>query len=79
MIKKYNSEPNKEEAIELVRHGDLVRFEHIATRRLLHSHKELAPISKKHFQVTGYGEVYIYIYIYLFICSYTYLYSSYIY
>lgn len=42
---------------ELVKHGDLVRLEHITTRRNLHSHKEIAPISKKHYQVTGYGEV----------------------
>lgn len=41
----------------LVKHGDLVRLEHIITRRNLHSHKEIAPISKKHYQVTGYGEV----------------------
>lgn len=41
----------------LVKHGDLVRLEHVITRRNLHSHKEIAPISKKHYQVTGYGEV----------------------
>ncbi|XP_011504680.1 PREDICTED: protein O-mannosyl-transferase 2 [Ceratosolen solmsi marchali] len=41
---------------ELVRHGDLIRLEHVITRRNLHSHKEIAPISKKHYQVTGYGE-----------------------
>ncbi|XP_046479976.1 protein O-mannosyl-transferase 2 isoform X9 [Neodiprion pinetum] len=40
----------------LVKHGDLIRLEHIVTRRNLHSHKEVAPISKKHYQVTGYGE-----------------------
>lgn len=31
-------------------------MEHLATRRNLHSHKEQAPITKKHYQVTGYGE-----------------------
>ncbi|KAJ8941353.1 hypothetical protein NQ314_010416 [Rhamnusium bicolor] len=36
--------------------GDLIRLEHIATKRNLHSHKEQAPITKKHYQVTGYGE-----------------------
>ncbi|XP_023311585.1 protein O-mannosyl-transferase 2 [Anoplophora glabripennis] len=54
VIKKYNSEPNSD--VEIVRSGDLVRLEHIATRRNLHSHKEQAPITKKHYQVTGYGE-----------------------
>ncbi|XP_054011086.1 protein O-mannosyl-transferase 2 isoform X1 [Hylaeus anthracinus] len=41
---------------QLVRHGDLIRLEHVVTHRNLHSHKEFAPISKKHYQVTGYGE-----------------------
>ena len=41
----------------LVKHGDLIRLEHVITHRNLHSHKEIAPISKKHYQVTGYGEV----------------------
>jgi dolichyl-phosphate-mannose-protein mannosyltransferase len=45
------------EPVELVRHGDLIRLEHVLSRRNLHSHNEQAPISKKHFQVTGYGEV----------------------
>ncbi|EFN85014.1 Protein O-mannosyl-transferase 2 [Harpegnathos saltator] len=40
----------------LVKHGDLIRLEHVITRRNLHSHKEIAPISKKHYQITGYGE-----------------------
>ncbi|KAJ8925580.1 hypothetical protein NQ315_009420 [Exocentrus adspersus] len=54
LIKKYNREPQDD--IEIVRSGDLIRLEHIATRRNLHSHKEQAPITKKHYQVTGYGE-----------------------
>ncbi|XP_076166055.1 protein O-mannosyl-transferase 2 [Ptiloglossa arizonensis] len=40
----------------LVKHGDLIRLEHVVTHRNLHSHKEFAPMSKKHYQVTGYGE-----------------------
>lgn len=47
----------KSDQVEIIKHGDLVRFEHLPTRRNLHSHKEMAPITKKHYQVTGYGEV----------------------
>lgn len=39
-----------------VRDGDLVRLEHVVTKRNLHSHFEVAPITKRHYQVTGYGE-----------------------
>ncbi|CAH0550291.1 unnamed protein product [Brassicogethes aeneus] len=54
LIKKYNSEDIS--GVNIVKNGDLVRLEHIATKRNLHSHKEQAPITKKHYQVTGYGE-----------------------
>lgn len=51
-------ELEKEEGeVRLVRSGQLVRLEHVVTHRNLHSHKEQAPLTKKHFQVTGYGEV----------------------
>ena len=39
-----------------VRDGDLVRLEHVVTKRNLHSHFEFAPITKRHYQVTCYGE-----------------------
>ncbi|XP_018402294.1 PREDICTED: protein O-mannosyl-transferase 2 [Cyphomyrmex costatus] len=55
LVKKFDMDVISPEP-ELVKHGDLVRLEHITTRRNLHSHKEIAPISKKHYQVTGYGE-----------------------
>ncbi|XP_074027332.1 protein O-mannosyl-transferase 2 [Leptinotarsa decemlineata] len=55
IIKKYNSEVTTEE-VEIVRNGDLVRLEHVSTKRNLHSHKDQAPITRKHYQVTGYGE-----------------------
>ncbi|KAL3288485.1 hypothetical protein HHI36_002927 [Cryptolaemus montrouzieri] len=54
IIKKYNSDVTED--VDLVRNGDLIRLEHLATRRNLHSHKEHAPVTKKHYQVTGYGE-----------------------
>lgn len=44
-------------AVEFVRNGDLIRLEHVQTKRNLHSHREKAPITKKHHQITGYGEV----------------------
>ncbi|XP_034077787.1 protein O-mannosyl-transferase 2 [Gymnodraco acuticeps] len=40
---------------DLVRHGDIIRLEHVETTRNLHSHLHEAPLTKKHFQVTGYG------------------------
>ncbi|XP_030575483.1 protein O-mannosyl-transferase 2 isoform X2 [Archocentrus centrarchus] len=40
---------------DLVRHGDIIRLEHKETTRNLHSHLHVAPLTKKHFQVTGYG------------------------
>uniref|UniRef100_A0A8C2ZVK7 Protein O-mannosyl-transferase 2 n=1 Tax=Cyclopterus lumpus TaxID=8103 RepID=A0A8C2ZVK7_CYCLU len=42
-------------ASDLVRHGDIIRLEHKETTRNLHGHLHEAPLTKKHFQVTGYG------------------------
>ena len=72
-VKKFNKPTplwNSTDPIELVRNGDLVRLEHRPTRRNLHSHKEPAPVSRKHYQVTGYGEVV------LVICCYCELFLS---
>ncbi|KAF7391066.1 hypothetical protein HZH66_009546 [Vespula vulgaris] len=55
LIKQFDTDDIPSEPV-LVKHGDLIRLEHVITRRNLHSHKEIAPISKKHYQVTGYGE-----------------------
>lgn len=55
-MKPYNKDPSAD-LVEIVKHGDLVRLEHVQTRRNLHSHREAAPLTKKHYQVTGYGEV----------------------
>lgn len=56
LIKKFNVEYIDSNDVEFVKSGDLVRLEHVPTKRNLHSHKEFAPITKKHYQVTGYGE-----------------------
>lgn len=61
-MKLYNDDEklNFNSTVRFVKHGDMIRFEHVPTRRNLHSHREPAPITKKHYQVTGYGEVFIY-------------------
>lgn len=60
LVKKWNEEPgdweDEDEPIELVKNGDLIRLEHVPTGRNLHSHREAAPVTKRHHQVTGYGE-----------------------
>lgn len=56
IIKKYDSEPSPDGDVELVQDGDLIRLEHEVTRRNLHSHNEVAPVTKRHYQVTCYGE-----------------------
>ncbi|CAG5118791.1 unnamed protein product [Candidula unifasciata] len=55
-IKPADRELAPSEDLLYLHSGDLVRLEHIATRRNLHSHKEPAPISRHHFQVSGYGQ-----------------------
>ncbi|MCL4119094.1 UNVERIFIED_CONTAM: hypothetical protein GTU68_019371 [Idotea baltica] len=59
LIKKWNEEPGDwedNEPVETVKNGDLIRLEHVPTGRNVHSHREPAPVTKRHFQVTGYGE-----------------------
>lgn len=57
LIKPFNKPHSDKAPLQLLRHGDLCRLEHLATKRNLHSHSEPAPMTKKHLQVTGYGEV----------------------
>lgn len=57
LIKPYDRESFGKKNVTVVKNGDLVRLEHLQTRRNLHAHNEKAPITVKHFQVTGYGEV----------------------
>ena len=56
IIKKFDEEYKEDEAVQVVRDGDLIRLTHVMTGRNLHSHKIAAPITKKDLQVTGYGE-----------------------
>lgn len=57
-MKFYDDEQsNSNDSIRFLKHGDMIRLEHVPTRRNLHSHREPAPMTKKHYQVTGYGEV----------------------
>src|SRR4051812_14239145 len=41
--------------IEFVNHGDTIRILHLNTERNLHSHEVPAPMTKPHFEVSGYG------------------------
>lgn len=59
LLKPYNQEPpTSEQPIQTVRHGDLIRLEHIQTGRNLHAHAESAPLTKTHFQVINKFVVY---------------------
>lgn len=55
-VKHYNTEYEQNSTVEFLRHGDIIRLEHVPTKRNLHSHRVSAPATKKHNQVTGYGE-----------------------
>ncbi|XP_052057700.1 protein O-mannosyl-transferase 2-like [Mytilus californianus] len=55
IIKPADTQWTKTDSPALVKSGDLVRLEHIVTQRLLHSHREPAPLTKRHYQVAGYG------------------------
>uniref|UniRef100_A0A8C4VEA1 Protein O-mannosyl-transferase 2 n=1 Tax=Gopherus evgoodei TaxID=1825980 RepID=A0A8C4VEA1_9SAUR len=58
VIKKHDSNTDHLDpscSVEFVRHGDVIRLEHKETSRNLHSHQHEAPMTRKHFQVTGYG------------------------
>ncbi|XP_017871438.1 PREDICTED: protein O-mannosyl-transferase 2 [Drosophila arizonae] len=57
LIKPYDQPAVPKGELRLLRHGDLLRLEHLVTKRNLHSHSEPAPMTKKHLQVTGYGEL----------------------
>ncbi|KAB0389925.1 hypothetical protein E2I00_018449, partial [Balaenoptera physalus] len=58
IIKKHNTNSDPLDPslpVEFVRHGDVIRLEHKETSRNLHSHYHEAPLTRKHYQVTGYG------------------------
>ncbi|XP_005986590.1 protein O-mannosyl-transferase 2 [Latimeria chalumnae] len=56
IVKKPKANPaGPSDPVKYIKHGDLVRMEHKETSRNLHSHPHEAPLTKKHFQVTGYG------------------------
>ncbi|XP_059108885.1 protein O-mannosyl-transferase 2 isoform X1 [Peromyscus eremicus] len=58
IIKKHNTNTDPLDPsfpVEFVRHGDIIRLEHKETTRNLHSHYHEAPLTRKHYQVTGYG------------------------
>lgn len=57
VIKPHNKQKVPKDKLQLLKHGDLIRLEHLMTKRNLHSHAEPSAMTKKHHQVTGYGEV----------------------
>ncbi|XP_026838921.1 protein O-mannosyl-transferase 2 isoform X2 [Drosophila erecta] len=59
LIRLHNKHNLPKGKAQILRHGDIVRLTHMATKRNLHSHNEPAPMTKKHLQVTGYGEVHL--------------------
>lgn len=56
IVKPFDRENVEDKEPVILKNGDFVRLEHLMTKRNLHSHKEVAPITKKHYQVTCYGE-----------------------
>ncbi|KAF9987080.1 Protein O-mannosyltransferase 2 [Mortierella antarctica] len=46
---------NHTDAIQILRHGDVVRLVHKLTGRNLHSHRIHAPLTAEHWEVSGYG------------------------
>ncbi|XP_047467872.1 protein O-mannosyl-transferase 2 [Mugil cephalus] len=55
LVHKQNYNNSQPEKPDLVRHGDVIQLQHKETTRNLHSHFHEAPMTKKHYQVTGYG------------------------
>ncbi|XP_036069729.1 protein O-mannosyl-transferase 2 [Oryzias melastigma] len=55
LVRKPEENDSESRTPVLVRHGDIIRLEHKETTRNLHTHLHEAPLTKKHFQVTGYG------------------------
>src|SRR5438128_2660996 len=55
-LKKREAPMNDNETeVEFVLHGDTIRLSHAHTGRNLHSHPVAAPVSKSHWEVSGYG------------------------
>uniref|UniRef100_UPI00398EDA03 protein O-mannosyl-transferase 2 n=1 Tax=Pristiophorus japonicus TaxID=55135 RepID=UPI00398EDA03 len=55
IVRKAEHTSDQDDSAQHVRHGDVFRLEHKETSRNMHSHQHEAPLTKKHFQVTGYG------------------------
>ncbi|XP_078090716.1 protein O-mannosyl-transferase 2 isoform X2 [Mustelus asterias] len=55
IVRKPDQALDTSDTVQHIRHGDVFRLEHKETSRNMHSHQHEAPLTKKHFQVTGYG------------------------
>ncbi|TPX65618.1 dolichyl-phosphate-mannose---protein mannosyltransferase [Chytriomyces confervae] len=49
-----------ENVVQFLYDGDIIRLQHEQTLKLLHSHPLVAPVSKAHWEVSGYGNVSLY-------------------
>ncbi|KAN0062959.1 Dolichyl-phosphate-mannose--protein mannosyltransferase 2 [Thecaphora frezii] len=50
------NEPQSPDAPRMLKAGDTIRLVHNMTRRNIHSHAIAAPITKEHYEVSGYGD-----------------------
>ncbi|XP_069771975.1 protein O-mannosyl-transferase 2 isoform X2 [Narcine bancroftii] len=55
IVKRPDHTTDTDGPAQYVHHGDVFKLEHKETSRNMHSHQHEAPLTKKHFQVTGYG------------------------
>ena len=62
-IKHFLARADPDAIVDLVKNGDLVRLEHVTSRRNIHSHRESAPVSKRHFQVEFFNFLQLYLYL----------------
>ncbi|XP_028396136.1 protein O-mannosyl-transferase 2-like isoform X2 [Dendronephthya gigantea] len=56
LVKKSSEPYNPDGPVEYVKHNDIIRLEHVPTKRNLHSHPVKAPLSQNQYQVSCYGE-----------------------
>ncbi|XP_046848331.1 protein O-mannosyl-transferase 2-like isoform X2 [Xenia sp. Carnegie-2017] len=56
LVKKSTESYDPNAPVEYVKHLDIIRLEHIPTKRNLHSHAQKSALTQHHYQVSCYGE-----------------------